>query len=207
MKRIVNVWIFLAMFVVSISTSIAAPQSPSQVLKENVDALLLILQEPGYADPETRPPLRKKMESYINASFDFYEFSARAVGSHWKAMNKSQQDRLEDAFTELLLAVYLDRVNSYNGERVQYEKELISTRGNRAEVQTVVTLSNGTQVSVDYRMMLKNNAWVIYDVLIEHVSLIKNYRSQFAEILRKGNPDELIRRIEEQVIETKVKQQ
>ena len=88
------------------------------------------------------------------------------------------------------------KIQGYNGEKIEYSGEVLSTKGDRAEIQTIVTLSDGKPVPVAYRMMLKNGKWVVYDVLIENVSLIKNYRSQFQDVLTRGTPEQLIERVE-----------
>ena len=95
-----------------------------------------------------------------------------------------------------MLITYLDRIQGYNGEKIEYSGEVLSTKGDRAEIQTIVTLSDGKPVPVAYRMMLKNGKWVVYDVLIENVSLIKNYRSQFQDVLTRGTPEQLIEKVE-----------
>lgn len=173
-----------------------AALSPSASLQGSVDEILLILQEPAYRDPATRPPLRAKIEKQIHEVFDFGEFSARTVGQNWPSFTESQQKRFDEAFADLLLVTYLDKVQGYNGEKIFYSGETLSNKGNRAEVSTIVTLSDGKHVPVAYRMMTKNGRWVVYDVLIESVSLIKNYRSQFQDVLAKGTPDQLITRVE-----------
>ena len=173
--------------------------TPTEVLKKDIDSMLLILQEPGYANPATRPPLRQKIEQQINTIFDFHEFSARTVGANWASFTPDQQQRFDKAFSSLLLTTYLDKVNGYNGEKIQYGGENLSQKGDRAEVQTVVTMGDGKKVPVSYRMMHKNDQWVVYDVIIEGISLIKNYRSQFAEVLTKGTPDQLIERVQARV--------
>ena len=102
---------------------------------------------------------------------------------------------VRQAFANLLLITYLDKIQGYNGEKIEYSGEVLSTKGDRAEIQTIVTLSDGKPVPVAYRMMLKNGKWVVYDVLIENVSLIKNYRSQFQDVLTRGTPEQLIERL------------
>ncbi len=172
-----------------------AAAGPRASLETVVNQVLDVLKEPGYANPATRPPLRQKIEGLVESIFDFGEFSARTVGGGWTGFSADQQRRFNEAFARLLLATYLDKINGYNGERIDYNKETISKKGNRAEVATIVTLSDGKPVPVTYRMMEKNGRWVVYDVIIENVSLIKNYRSQFKEILAKGTPEELITRV------------
>ncbi len=118
------------------------------------------------------------------------------MGRNWPTFSEAQKQRFDTAFANLLLITYLDKVQGYNGEKIAYTGEVMSSKGDRAEIQTVVTLSDGKAVPVAYRMMLKNGRWVVYDVLIENVSLIKNYRSQFQDVLSRGTPEQLIDKVE-----------
>ena len=173
-----------------------AADSPSKVLQIKVDQILDVLKEPEYKDPVKRVPLRAQIEKYVHEIFDFSEFSARTVGKNWPAFSAEQKKRFDDAFANLLLITYLDKIQGYNGEKIAYTGEALSSKGDRAEIQTVVTLSDGKPVPVAYRMMMKNGRWVVYDVLIENVSLIKNYRSQFQDVLTRGTPEQLIEKVE-----------
>lgn len=184
----------LGLGIFCVSSSLAAG-SPKETLEVTVNQILDVLREPAYTNEATRGPLRVKIEKLVEAVFDFKEFSARTVGGRWAGFSAEQQARFNEAFARLLLSTYLDRITGYNGEKIDFSSENLSGKGDRAEVPTVVTLADGKRVPVAYRMMLKDGAWVVYDVIIENVSLIKNYRSQFNEILTKGTPDELISRV------------
>jgi len=174
-----------------------AASTPRATLEKVVGEVLETLKDPGYANPATRTPLREKIEKAVESVFDFSEFSARTVGTRWKSFSSEQQRRFDEAFARLLLTTYLDNIDGYNGEKVEYAAENFSAKGNRAEVPTIVTLGDGKKVPVNYRMMEKDGRWVVYDVVIENVSLIKNYRAQFKEILAKDSPDQLIERVRE----------
>lgn len=180
-----------------LGTPAMASNSPKATLEATISGVLTTLKNPAYANPATRQPLRAEIEKMVEKTFDFAEFSARTVGGRWPSFTEEQQRSFNEAFARLLLSTYLDRVTGYNGEKIDFSGEVISQKGDRAEVSTVVTLGDGKKVPVAYRMMLKNGRWVIYDVLIENVSLIKNYRSQFNEILTKGTPEELIGRVQQ----------
>lgn len=197
LKRGVAAGVFLAcaLFVSAGWLEARAANSPSQSLQQGVDQVLLLLMEPQYKNPATRPAVRERIEAQIRSVFDFDEFSARTVGKSWPSFSDDQKKRFDEAFADLLLVTYLDRIDGYNGEKVAYTGEILSSKGDRAEVQTVVTLSDGKKVPVAYRMLEKSGRWVVYDVLIENVSLIKNYRSQFQDVLAKENPEQLIERV------------
>lgn len=180
-----------------------AAESPSDALRASVDHVLMTLKNPAYANPATRPPLRAEVEQEVRSIFDFNEFSKRTVGSYWAKFTPDQQQRFSDAFSNLLISTYLDKVNGYNGEKVVYLGERFTQNNRLAEVQTTITLSTGQVTPVAYRMVDKGGSWRIYDVLVENVGLNSNYRAQFNEILAKSSPDELIRRVEERVAEVR----
>lgn len=175
------------------SAALASPARDS--LSSSVNRILETLKDPGYRETATRPALRAKVENEIRTIFDFEEFSARTVGANWPDFNPDQKSRFVDAFADLLRATYLDKIDGYNGEEIAYTGELASAKGDKIEVQTAVTLKDKKVVPVSYRMLEKNGRWVVYDVIIEGVSLVKNYRSQFQDIMTKGTPDQLIDRV------------
>lgn len=146
--------------------TVHAAESPLAVLQTQIDQILNVLKEPNYKDPIKRVPLRAQIEKYVHEIFDFSEFSARTVGRNWPSFSDAQKERFDKAFANLLLITYLDKIQGYNGEKIEYSGEVLSTKGDRAEIQTIVTLSDGKPVPVAYRMMLKNGKWVVYDVQI-----------------------------------------
>jgi len=179
----------------------AAAPSPSDAVRASVDEILRIVQNPGYADKKTRPPLRAEIEQIVRGAFDFMEFSKRTIGTYWANFNPEQQRHFAEIFGEMLLTTYLGKVHGYSGEKVTYLGERFAQNNRLAEVQTTILLSGDQATPVAYRMILKDNAWRIYDVLVENVSLNSNYRAQFQEVLAKSPPEELIRRIEKRVQE------
>lgn len=179
-----------------VCVSLAHAASPARnALEHAVDAILICVTDPDYAKAETRPALRERIKTAIYAIFDFEEFSSRTVGTSWRDFTPEQRQAFTNAFATLLFSTYLDRVNGYNGERVIYTGEVASDAGDRVEVRTLLTLKDNKAVPVDYRMLPKGGTWRVYDVLIEGISLVKNYRTQFQDILSKGKPDELIARV------------
>lgn len=155
-------------------------------LKTSVDSILDIVKQPGYTDPAQRPALMDKVEEEIRQIFDFREFSARTVGVNWPSFTPDQQDRFADAFASLLRATYLEKFDGYNGEQVLFTGELVSGKGDKVEVQTTVVVKD-KQVPVAYRMLQnRQQHWVVYDVIIEGVSMVKNYRTQFQDLLEIG---------------------
>ncbi|HIW00915.1 MAG TPA: ABC transporter substrate-binding protein [Candidatus Desulfovibrio intestinipullorum] len=175
----------------------AQAASPSrQVLEVTVNKVLALLADPAFANPATREKQRARIEVEVRKVFDFSEFSARTAGQRWRSFNADQQNRFAEAFADLLLTTYLGQLQNYNGEQVRYTGERSNAKGTRVEQLTEITMHDGKIIPVAYRMMPKKGTWVVYDVLVEGVSLVKNYRTQFQDILATASPDDLIARIQ-----------
>ncbi len=177
------------------SPTMAAPpgEEARMALQGNVNGIITLLASSEFDDSSTRPVVKAKIEALLRNIFDFKEFSMRTVGPRWRTFNEDQQTRFADAFATLLRTSYLDKLESYHGESVEYAGERLSSDARRVEVNTFVILQD-KKVPVSYRM-LKKQGWVVYDVLIEGISLVKNYRTQFHELFRKESPDQIIARI------------
>lgn len=173
----------------------ATTQAARQKLETSVNKILAIVMDPSYPTPEKRPALNARIETEVRTIFDFHEFSMRTMGPNWKKFSSDQQNRFSEAFATLLVYTYLGKIDKYNGEKVQITGDKSDSTGQRVEVQTILTLQNGTPIPVAYRMLPKNNTWCVYDVLVEGISLVKNYRTQFHDILSKELPDQLIQRV------------
>ena len=166
-----------------------------QALEVSITRILNCIKNPDYVNPATRGPLRQQIEDEVLHIFDFREFSLRTVGQHWHVFTPEQQQRFSDAFADLLISTYLNKIDGYNGERVAYTGQA-SSSSDRTDVRTVITMKDAKKVPVAYRMLPKDGSWRVYDVLVEGVSLVKNYRAQFQDILNKTEADKLIERIQ-----------
>jgi phospholipid transport system substrate-binding protein len=174
-----------------------------RTLETRVNSIFAIIQQPGFADKTSRPEYRMRIEAEVAGIFDFAEFSSRTVGPRWSAFTPEQRRSFTEAFASLLKATYLDRVDGYSGEKVAYLGEQVSARGDRVEVRTTLTLKDNKVVPLNYRMLPNEGSWVVYDVIIENISLVMNYRSQFQELLLKGSPEALTARILDQARKTR----
>ncbi len=192
LSAIVLPCLFIATF------SLASPQGEAQKqLEAAITSLVEHVKNPAYANPALRKALQEEIKKEVYAIFDFEAFSMRTVGPHWKNFNATQKKAFSDAFAELLFATYLDSIDSYNGETITYTGQRANRDGTRVEITSIVTLDKNRKVPMAYRMLPKNGKWYIYDVLIENMSLVKNFRSQFNDILMNGSPEALIARVKE----------
>ncbi len=182
----------------------ALAQDPSRAQPElalSISRILSLIRKPDYANPATRGYMRRQIEDEVYHIFDFEEFSARTVGQPWRSFTPAQREAFTAAFADLLFSTYLSRIDSWDGEKVSYTGERRNEKGTRVEVQTEFTTREGRIIPVAYRMMPRNGNWMVYDVFVEGVSLVRNYRTQFQEILSASSPDELTRRVRERAVE------
>jgi phospholipid transport system substrate-binding protein len=173
-----------------------AMQSPTERVREGVDRIVQMLSDPAMQDParhdEAIARLREVAERYI----DFELVTKYAVGRPWLDMSPDLRTRLVNAFVKLLERSYLKRIPAYGGQNVTYTREDIS--GNNAKVQTEI-IDKDKKIVVEFRLKIVQGKWMIYDVVAEGVSLVMNYRSQFAEVLNKGTGEDLLKTIQSRI--------
>jgi phospholipid transport system substrate-binding protein len=174
-----------AIAVVLTLTTIAAAAEPTDALKARIDRVLVLLEQPG----DKGADIRKVAEEI----FDFEEMSRRALGPHWNGRSPQERHEFVGLFTDLLERSYLTRVESGRGGKVFYTGETVS--GDEATVRTRIVTPQRTELPVDYRMHRKNGRWHIYDVNIEGISLINNYRSQFNAVIQSSSYAALVERL------------
>ena len=197
MKKKLLVQITLACFFLVlplVSHSTQRPD-PTEQMKPFVRKVMKILKHADFKE-DPKCIICKRLIDVSRERFDFNEMSKRVLGRTWRKLNKEERADFVDLFTRLLQYAYIGKLEKYTGQKVIFKGERI--RGKRAEVQT--ELNDGQQsVAVSYIMLLEGDQWMIYDVIIEGVSLVRNYMEQFKEILRKDKYSGLIKQIEKKV--------
>ncbi len=201
MKRMLFV---LLMIVLPCSVSLvgqaeAVAQGPTAQLRPLVDQVTDILTDSTSADQSNEEKVDRVMK-IARHGFDFEEMSKRVLGSQWRSLSATQQSQFVEIFTELLKYAYVRQVDRYTGQRIEFLDERI--RGRRAEVKTLF-VDGDTEIPVSYILIERGEQWLIYDVVVEGVSLIRNYLEQFQEILRKENFKGLITKLEAKITELK----
>jgi phospholipid transport system substrate-binding protein len=170
---------------------------PMDTLKNSTDYVLAILKDPVYKDSTKKGLQREKIQAKIRDMFDFGEMAKRTVGVHWKKFTPKEQIEFTDVFTQYLETLYISRIQGYTNLKVMYLGENVSAEF-KAAVNTKIVTEN-LQIPIDYRMIMKNEGWKVYDVNIAGVSLVRNYRAQFQNILMKESPDALIEKLKQKV--------
>jgi phospholipid transport system substrate-binding protein len=175
----------------------ALAASPKEAVEVDVQKVLTTMVEPAFKD-QSREVKIAKIRSIINEIFDYTELSKRTLGREWAKFNATQQAEFVKLFSDLLEKTYADRLLAYSNEKVVFDKENMLNEG-QAEVFSNVLTADGKKIPLDYRLVLKDGKWRVYDVIIEGISMVKNYRDQFRDILAKDSPEQVLKMLREKV--------
>ena len=137
----------------------------------------------------------RRSKKLIYQRFDFTEMARRSLGPEWRRHSPEEQKEFVKIFTDLLERAYLEQIESYNDQKVRYVNE--HEDASHAQVDTKIVDSKGQEFSVNYRLHNENGDWKIYDVVIEDISLVNNYRAQFNRVLASSSYQELVRRLKQ----------
>jgi phospholipid transport system substrate-binding protein len=174
------------------STSFAG--QPAEQVKETIDRIIELLQEPGANAGARKAERRRMIRQALLPRFDFAEMAQRSLGSHWKSLD-GRQGEFVSAFTGFMENSYMSTLESYKGEKIIYLRERVDQHF--AQVDTQIVPTKGEPFAVNYRLHLVEGDWKVYDVVIENISLVNNFRSQFNRILTAASFDELLKKLRE----------
>ena len=193
MTRLVVVLAIMALALGLAQPAVAA--TPTETLKAYSDIVLKILEDPALRSPERKNERRAAVRKVAEEIFDLSETAKRALGPHWNQRTPAEREEFTQLFAELLEGTYIARIDEYGGERIRYTGEKIE--GDLATVQSRVLTKKGSEAPVEARLLRRGDKWLVYDVTIEGVSLINNYRTQFDRIIRSSSYAELVKRLKE----------
>ncbi|HSE85598.1 MAG TPA: ABC transporter substrate-binding protein [Candidatus Binatia bacterium] len=171
---------------------------PTEQVRGTVDQVLTILQDPSLKPESKQKERREQLRRVIFARFDFAEMARRSLGPEWRRRTPAEQQEFIVVFTDLLQDNYIGTIESYNGDKVAYNRELQDQ--DNAEVQTTLTTRGEASYSINYRLRLVDKDWKVYDVVIENISVVNNYRSQFNRVISKSSYEELVRSMKEKTL-------
>jgi phospholipid transport system substrate-binding protein len=179
-------------------------ENPTEAVRATLTEVFHILEDPKLKNPDQQARRRHMLEETIARRFDYREMSKRALASHWNRLKDDQCTDFVDAFKSFLSDRYAGKIEGYSGEKVQYLSERLE--GPYAEVRTKL-ISHKVEIPMDYRLINKDRRWYAYDIIVDGVSLVKNYRSEFDKIMRSESYEELIKRLRNRTVaeETKKK--
>jgi phospholipid transport system substrate-binding protein len=196
MKKHLILGIILTVFLFS-APAFAGPAL--ETIKVNVNKVLEVLRDPALKSASAKELKKERLRLVYFNMFDEVELSKRAMSRNWKKLNTAQQQEFIHLFHQILENTYADRILAYRNEKISFDKESLLTP-TQAEVFTRVNTSSA-EIPINYRLILVRDNWKVYDVVIENVSLVQNYRTQFNDILSKNTPEQLL-----EILRKKVKE-
>jgi len=167
--------------------------SPTAQLKTSVEAVLNLLKDENLKRPEKFKERRALLRKTIIARFDFNEMSKRSLATQWAKRTPEEKKEFVDMFTNLLEKSYMDRIEAYTDEEVEYNGESIDN--DYAVVKTTLKVKDKEGIPIDYKLTKQGDQWLVYDVVIEGVSLVNNYRNQFNKIIGSGSYEDLVKKM------------
>jgi len=163
-------------------------------VKGTVDQVIKILTDPTLKGEKKVQERRAKIRQVVLQRFGFTEMSKRALGRYWNERNPEERTEFVRLFTDLLERAYIDRIDGYSGEQVVYLVETVD--GDYSEVRGKIVTKRNQEILITYRLQKASSNWEVYDVIVEGVSLVNNYRTQFSKIIRTSSYQELVKKMQ-----------
>ena len=186
-------------FILLIAVPVRAAE-PTEAIKQTTDKILSIITDPAFKPSSKTAEREKLIRQAVDERFDWDEMARRSLATHWAKRTPEERKEFVPLFADLLERTYMKKVEDYSGEKVLYERE--TKDGDYATVRIKIVTKKNKDIPVEYRLKKERNDWLIYDVSIEGVSLVNNYRTQFNSIITQSSYENLIKRLKEKA-ETK----
>ena len=184
------------------SQPLPAKGSPTEAMRTTVSQALGVLQDQELKKPERTEERVTRLKQIADVRFDYGEMAKRSLGGQWDKLDERERQEFVDLFTEFLTATYVEKMHAYSDEEVTFLNERLE--GNYAEVKSIM-VGKKTEIPMDYRLIMKGDDWKTYDVLIDRISLVQNYRGQFTAILRASSYEQLVQVLREKIAQYNVK--
>ena len=168
-------------------------------VRKSVDELFRIVADKNLKQHDQQR--RQVLKKVINTIFDYSEMAKQTMGRHWNPRTPTERTQFTDLFASLLDNSYISKIESYNNEKIVYLKETID--GNYAEVKSKVITAKRDEYTLDYRLLNESGKWMVYDIIIEGVSMVSNYRTQFNRIISNNGYSELVKKLQTKSTELK----
>jgi phospholipid transport system substrate-binding protein len=171
-------------------------------MRTTVSQALGVLQDQELKKPERMDERATRLKQIADVRFDYGEMAKRSLGGQWDKLDERSRQEFVGLFTEFLTATYVEKMHSYSDEEVTFLKERLD--GNYAEVKSIM-VGKKTEIPMDYRLVMKGEDWKVYDVVIDGISLVQNYRGQFLAILRSSSHEQFVQMLREKIAQFNVK--
>ena len=185
-------WALILVFMLA-PVHVVSAGAPTDQLRDGVDRVFKILRDPAMAGDTNATKRRSEILAAAGTIFDFGEMAKRSLGQHWAARTPAERTQFVALFTDLMQHSYINKVDQHGGAKMVFRGETID--GDFASVRTTIPLSNGSEMPLEYRMHTANARWQVYDLSIDGISLVSNYRSQFNKVIRTDSYETLVTRL------------
>ncbi|PKN19348.1 MAG: toluene tolerance protein [Deltaproteobacteria bacterium HGW-Deltaproteobacteria-6] len=194
MKKRFAALLILIIFVISVPAYAGVPMA---TVDATVKRVLDVLRDPKLKPPAAKEIKKEKLRVIYRDMFDEMEFSRRTLTRNWNKFSPQQRVEFVNLFEQVLEKAYIDKILDYSNEKIVFYKETMVPE-NKAEVESKI-ITSSKEIPIFYRMILKDGKWKVYDVVVENVSLVQNYRTQFNDILTNGTPEQLLETLRKKV--------
>lgn len=193
MRRLVVGGSIVALAGLALLPGAARAGVPTDQLRGATDRVLRVVQDPELKKPARVEERRRQIRAVANEIFDWEETGKRALARHWQPRTPAERQEFSTLFADLVERSYVSKIEAYSGEKILYVAEAVD--GDQATVRTRLVTKSGTEIPIDYRMQKDGERWRAYDVLIEGVSLVSNYRTQFNRVIQQSGYPELVKKL------------
>lgn len=199
-NKLLTLWTVILLIICFFLPSKALAGEPTDQVRQSVEAIRSVFKNKELSKPENRKERNAQLRRIVEDRFDFEEMSKRSLGIHWRKRTPEEQKEFIPLYKDLLEDVYLRKLERHEREIKEHVEDKVVYLNERVEdsyalVQTEVVTKDGKEVRLDYRLLKENGKWLVYDVYIEGVSLVNNYRKQFSQIIRSGSYEDLVKRL------------
>jgi len=168
---------------------------PLEVVRTAVDKAIQILKDPKLQSQNKKRERIDRLREALNPIFDYEEMAKRALGTHWRRRTPAEQEEFVKLFRDFLERTYSDKVDLYGGEKVRFGREVIDK--DFAQVESTIVTPKGEEIAVVYKLRQNNGQWKVYDAVVENISIVNNYRSQFDRVISSSSYEELVKRLQQ----------
>jgi phospholipid transport system substrate-binding protein len=192
------VFMVLAAIGIAGAAGISWAGEPLELVKSAAEGAIAVLKDPKLKSPEHKNDRVERLKEIINPIFDYNEMARRSLGTHWRRRTPAEQEEFTKLFRAFLERIYSDKIDFYDGQRVVFGRETIDQ--DYAQVESMVINGKGEENSVIYRLKRADGKWKVYDAVIENISIVNNYRSQFDRVISKSSYEELKKMLKEKAV-------
>ncbi len=171
--------------------------APLDLVRTTVDRAIQILKDPKLSSPDKKKERVDRLREALAAVFDYEEMAKRALGPHWRQRTPAEQEEFVKLFRDFLERVYSEKIGLYGGEKVRFGREVMDSEF--AQVESTIIQPKGEEIAVVYKLRQVNGQWKVYDAIVENISIVNNYRSQFDRVISSSSYEELVKRLREKV--------